>query len=158
MSYCTWRAGPCLPCGVVGILCTFSNIRAAAAADIARSSQQSSPLQGQAVQYDNAGSTARPSQYKSWSLHPSPPAAQGRTPCWTISLGPPPASVVRCSPESHRYLVHGVSLHLILAGCPFIPCFLSSIFMHLCQQVMLSNLPANCQPACNYIAADCQFF
>jgi hypothetical protein len=46
----------------VGILCTFSNITAAG---IARSSQLSSSLAGQAVQYVMAGGTALQAQYKS---------------------------------------------------------------------------------------------
>ncbi len=43
------------------VLCTFRKIPAAAG--IARSSQLSSSSPGQAVQYDLAGGTARPSQY-----------------------------------------------------------------------------------------------
>jgi hypothetical protein len=62
------------------ILCTFSKIPAAAG--IARSSQLSSPLPRQTVQYDLAGATARPSS----PLYPSPPVSQGRAPCWVGSL------------------------------------------------------------------------
>jgi hypothetical protein len=49
--------------GDVVVFCVhFVIIQPAAAAGIARSSQQSSSLPGQAVQYDMAGDTARPSQ------------------------------------------------------------------------------------------------
>ncbi len=50
--------------GEVGVSCTFSNVPAAG---IARSSQLSSSLPGQAVRYVMAGSTARLSQYTSQS-------------------------------------------------------------------------------------------
>jgi hypothetical protein len=74
----------------VGVLCTFNSIPAlAAAAGIARSSQLSSSLSGRGIQYD----MARPTQNKS-PLHSSPPARQGRTLCWFVSL-PSVASVVK---------------------------------------------------------------
>ncbi len=81
--------------GHVGVLCTFSSIPAAAAG-IARSLQLqlSSSLSGQGIQYDMAGGTARPTQYKSSPLHPFPLAKQGKTPCWVVSLQPL-ASVVK---------------------------------------------------------------
>ncbi len=44
--------------GYVGVLCTFDNIPAAAAAGIVRSSQLSNPLPGQAVRYIMAGRPA----------------------------------------------------------------------------------------------------
>jgi hypothetical protein len=62
--------------GHVDVLSAFSNISAAAAADISRSSQLSIPVAGQAVQYVMAGGTARPSQFKSSPPHPSK-AGQG---------------------------------------------------------------------------------
>jgi hypothetical protein len=80
----------CLPSviSVMWVLCVL--IHAAATAGIARSSQLSSSLAGQAVQYvkAKAGSTACLSQYKSSPLRPSPPARQGRTPCWVKALRP----------------------------------------------------------------------
>ncbi len=55
----------------VGVLCTFNNIRAAAAAGIARSSQ----LRSQAVQYVKADGTAgHHIKNPAWPLDPSPPA------------------------------------------------------------------------------------
>ncbi len=68
-----------------GVLCTFSNIAAAAAAAMARSSQLHSPLSGLAVQYDIAMGI-RPTQH-STNLRPSTPLLQGnRTPRWVGSL------------------------------------------------------------------------
>ncbi len=78
----------CLP-SVISVMSEFCVlIQHAAAAGIARSFQLSSPLAGQAVQYfmAKAGGTARLSQFKSTPLRPSPPAMQGRTPCWVKAL------------------------------------------------------------------------
>ncbi len=101
ISYMEYRPLPSL-CDLtdfsqVGILCTFSNITAAAAAGIARSSQLSSFLAGQAVQYIMAGGPVRHGRRYGPPItvriidpppHPSPPAGQGRTPCWVNSLRP----------------------------------------------------------------------
>jgi hypothetical protein len=67
--------------GHVGFL--FNILAAAAKVGNCFSSQLSSSLAGQAVQYGMAGGT----EYKSsHPTHPSPPARQGRTPCWVNSL------------------------------------------------------------------------
>jgi hypothetical protein len=74
--------------GHIGVLCTFSYLPAAAAAGIARISQLSSFLLGQAVRYVMSSGNTRLSQYKLSPLHPSPPDKLGRTPCWVSFLRP----------------------------------------------------------------------
>jgi hypothetical protein len=53
-----------------------------------------------AREVDTAGDTARPSEYKLWTLYPFRPARQGRTPCWVGSLRPSASVLV---PTVYRY-------------------------------------------------------
>jgi hypothetical protein len=79
--YKDWRPLPSSrDFGDVGVLCTFNSIPSAAAeaAGIAKSLQLSSSLSRQGIQYDMAGGTARPTQYKSSPLHSSPSASAGQ--------------------------------------------------------------------------------
>ncbi len=95
----------------VGVLCTFSQISAAAEARLARSWRLSRTYTGQAVQYIMAGGTALlPLQYKSSFTLPSPPARQGMAPCWVTYPGPSASVVVNEKPCKTYWVVRGARL------------------------------------------------
>ncbi len=99
----TWPQPSLRDLGDAGVLCTFSNApAAAAAAGIARSSQLSS----WAAPYLGKRYYTRQPQYLA-PLHPSTPAMQGKTSCWVGSLRPSAyVELTNKKMESSQYGLH----------------------------------------------------
>ncbi len=89
LSYCTWSAGPCLPCviSVMSVFCIHLVIYQQQLR-LLEARSWAAPWQGRRYSTSSSWQALRPSQYKSSHTHPFPPARQGRTPCWDNSLRP----------------------------------------------------------------------
>jgi hypothetical protein len=80
-AYCTRKVGPSLPCviSVMRVFCVHLVIyEYQQLQQLGLPEARSSAAPFQARLYDIAGGTARPSQYKSSPLHPSPPGGAER--------------------------------------------------------------------------------